>query len=86
MNADLSEIKPSWVLLSDLKKGMIFIIKRVADKSVHTQLIRFGIGEGSRAQCHEKIPFGPIVIKHHRQEVALGRELASEIWVELVSE
>jgi ferrous iron transport protein A len=79
MNAE-----PPEFVLKDIKKGMTVLIRRVEDKAVRTQLIRFGIGEGSVATCHERIPFGPIVLKHHRQEVAIGRELAAAIWVQEV--
>ncbi|MDX2127614.1 MAG: ferrous iron transport protein A [Chloroherpetonaceae bacterium] len=73
------------VTLNQIKKGMKFRVKRIADPSVRTQLIRFGVGEGSTAHCFERIPFGPIIIKHGRQEVALGRDLTYHIWVEVLN-
>jgi Fe2+ transport system protein FeoA len=74
----------SLVPLLAMRKGSSFIIRRIDDASVRTQLIRFGLAEGSTVKCHEKIPFGPIILKRTRQELALGRELAAQIFVELL--
>ncbi|MCL6520527.1 MAG: ferrous iron transport protein A [Armatimonadetes bacterium] len=49
--------------------------------AVRSQLIRLGIAEGSRVVCIEKIPFGPVVLKSRRQEIAIGRDLARQIEV-----
>lgn len=68
--------------LKEVKKGASFKVVRIDDKNTRAQLLRFGLGEGSTGVCFERLPFGPIVIKHQRQEVAIGRELADKIWVE----
>ncbi|MBC8045145.1 MAG: ferrous iron transport protein A [Rhizobacter sp.] len=73
------------MLLKDVRKGQHLKIQRIEDAGVRTQLVRFGIGEGSTVRCHERIPFGPIVVKRGRQEVAIGREIAKAIHVELIS-
>jgi Fe2+ transport system protein FeoA len=70
------------IALHTVRKGASFKILRIDDAAARTQLLRFGVGEGSTAVCHERLPFGPIVVKHHRQEVAIGRALAEQIWVE----
>lgn len=67
--------------LTDVRKGQSFSISGIEDESIRTQLIRFGIGEGSHLICMEKIPFGPFMLKHNRQEIAIGRKIAEKIFV-----
>ncbi len=74
--------KSQVILLTEVKKGSRFKVIRIDEKDIRTQLLRFGLGEGSEAVCFERLPLGPIVIKHRRQEVAIGREFANKIWVE----
>ncbi|NCO66248.1 MAG: ferrous iron transport protein A [Candidatus Aquicultor secundus] len=68
--------------LDQVKTGDEIIIKEIPDSMAKTQFIRFGIGEGSTVVCHTKIPFGPVVLRKNRQEIAVGRELARTIRVE----
>lgn len=68
--------------LVDAECGSQLKILSVADESCRAQLIRMGIGEGSVITCMEKLPMGPVVIKDKRQEIAIGRKLASKIFVE----
>lgn len=68
--------------LDQVKAGEEVIIKRIPDSMAKTQFIRFGIGEGSTVICHSKIPFGPVVLRKNRQEIAIGRGLARTITVE----
>lgn len=67
--------------LSEVKRGQSVSIASIEEEHLRTQLIRLGITEGSRIVCLEKIPFGPCMIRHHRQEIALGRETAKRILV-----
>lgn len=67
--------------LTKIKKGQTVAIVKIEDKEIRTQFIRFGIGEGSRVKCMEKIPFGPFMLQHNRQEIAIGREVAKKIHV-----
>lgn len=69
--------------LSEVKKGQRVSVVTIADADTRTQFIRFGISEGSHIQCLEKIPFGPLMILHHRQEIAVGREVARNITVNM---
>ncbi len=73
------------ISLCAVKKGERFIVKQIDDKEMRTQLLRFGLAEGSEAMCFERLPFGPVVIKHRRQEVAIGEELTKKIWVEVLA-
>jgi len=68
--------------LSEIKKGEEVNVIEIRDEMVRTQLIRFGIGEGTRLTCMEKIPFGPFMLRYNRQEIAIGREVARKIRVE----
>lgn len=70
--------------LDKVRAGEEVIIKEIPDSETKTQFIRFGIGEGSTVVCHSKIPFGPVVLRKNRQEIAIGRELARTITVEKV--
>lgn len=77
--------KSNLVSLRAVKKGARIIIRKIDDKDVRAQLLRFGLAEESEAICFERLPFGPVVIKHRRQEVAIGEELTRKIWVEVVA-
>ena len=67
--------------LSDVKRGQSVQVARIEDENIRTQLIRLGIGEGSRIKCLKKIPLGPFMVRHNRQEMAIGREFAKKILV-----
>jgi Fe2+ transport system protein FeoA len=75
----------NWISLQAVKKGTWFKVRRIDDKEMRTQMLRFGIAEGSEAICFERLPFGPVVVKHRRQEVAIGGELAEKVWVEVIA-
>ena len=68
--------------LTEVKKGQSVTIAAIDDPNIRTQFIRFGIGEGSRVTCLEKIPFGPCMLRHNRQEIAVGRQVAENILVQ----
>ncbi len=67
--------------LGDVKKGDVIKINHIKDFDVKNHLIRFGIDHGSQVQCFEKINKGPVVIKFNLQEIALGHEMAKNIFV-----
>ena len=67
--------------LTDVKKGQTVAIVKIEDENIRTQFIRFGISAGSQIRCLEKIPFGPFMLSHNRQEIAVGREVAKNITV-----
>jgi len=66
--------------LKDARSGSNIQIIAVPDEA-RAQLIRLGIAEGSRVVCQAKIPFGPVVLRARRQEIAVGRVLAGRIEV-----
>jgi Fe2+ transport system protein FeoA len=81
----MQSLNQNLISLRAVKKGARFIVRQIDDKEMRTQLLRFGLAEGSEAMCFERLPLGPVVIKHRRQEVALGEELTKKIWVEVIA-
>jgi Fe2+ transport system protein FeoA len=72
------------VTLDQVNRGQRLVIRAIASPDIGTQIIRFGLGVGETAVCQEKLPKGPIVLRKNRQEIAIGRELARAITVEVV--
>ena len=68
--------------LTEVARGQEVRISRIDDEGLRTQLIRLGITEGSCICCLERIPLGPPMIRHNRQELAIGREAARKILVQ----
>jgi len=67
--------------LGDTKKGDLIRIDEIKDFNAKNHLIRFGIEEGSIIQCFQKIYKGPVIIKFNRQQIALGYDIAKNIFV-----
>ncbi len=67
--------------LDQVKVGSYLNIDQIKDINLKSYLIRFGIDNGTRVQCFQKIANGPVVIKFNRQEIALGDALAKSIMV-----
>ena len=72
--------------LADINRGNKFKVKTIPDDMIRIQTLRMGISEGSKLNCNEKIPGGPIIVKHNYQEIAIGRNLAKDIEIELYTE
>lgn len=53
----------------------------IQDEAILSQMIRFGISPGSQIRCYQKIPFGPVMIRFYKQEIAIGRDLADQILI-----
>ncbi|MFA4966318.1 MAG: ferrous iron transport protein A [Thermoleophilia bacterium] len=71
--------------LLDAKRGLPIRILEIGDPVSRAQCIRFGIGEGTVVDSAETIPLGPVLVRHHNQEICLGRGLARKIRVEAVA-
>ncbi|MFW6022327.1 MAG: FeoA family protein [Halanaerobiaceae bacterium] len=69
--------------LADIKKGDRFNITNIENDTIRAQALRFGISEGENLYCGEKIPGGPVIVKRNYQEIAIGRNLAKNIEIEL---
>ncbi|TYB30755.1 MAG: ferrous iron transport protein A [Candidatus Mcinerneyibacterium aminivorans] len=65
--------------LANLKKGDKFKIVSINKNKINSQIIRFGLGEGSIAKCIEKIPRGPVILSKNYQEIALGHQISKNI-------
>ncbi len=68
--------------LVDVGIGLFVTILALPSGVVRFQFIRFGITEGETVECLERLPGGTIVIRKNRQEIAIGRQLASQVLVE----
>lgn len=71
--------------LDQVKRGDLIKILSISDPRVKEQALRMGIDEGAVLTCAEVIPAGPVVLGKRRQELAIGRELARNISVEVLS-
>lgn len=67
--------------LDQLRSGEWAEIVAVDDDTVRSQAMRLGIHSGAQVTCVTKVPAGPIVVGHGRQEIAIGRNLAKRITV-----
>ena len=56
-------------------------IARILDGQTRMQLLRLGISEGSEVVCEQRMPFGPVVLRHRHNRLALGRRIARGIVV-----
>lgn len=68
--------------LDKARRGQKIRIIYLPDDLIRSQVIRFGICEGTVVTCREVLPSGPVVISRNRQEIAIGRNLACLIGVE----
>ncbi len=73
------------MMLDKVKRGDLVKIVSIGETVVWENALRMGIDEGSILVCVEVVPAGPIVLRKHRQEVAIGRSLARNITVELLA-
>lgn len=71
--------------LDKVERGQKFIIDHLPDDEYKLQLIRFGIAEGEKVTCLDKILGGTVILKKNRLEIALGSELAKKIKVTTIN-
>ena len=67
--------------LHQVAKGSRLIILDIPEGRSKEQLIRLGVVKGEFIRCLERLPGGTVVIKKHRQEIAIGVTLARSIVV-----
>jgi ferrous iron transport protein A len=70
--------------LLDARPGRPIRILKIDDDRARAQCVRFGIGEGTVVDSAEKVPLGPVLVRHCQQEICLGRRLARRVLVESV--
>jgi Fe2+ transport system protein FeoA len=68
--------------LLDARPGRPIRILKIDDDRARAQCVRFGIGEGTVVDSAEKVPFGPVLVRHCQQEICLGRKLARRVLIE----
>lgn len=73
--------QPETVGLDSMRPGDTFVVAEVPEGEARVTALRFGMAEGTCAQCATRIPAGPIVLRAGRQEIAVGRSLARRIRV-----
>lgn len=71
--------------LDRCKRGQLLKITSIVNSDVRAQAIRFGIGEGEVVSCQQVLLAGPVIVSKNHQEIAIGRRLARQIEVELIS-
>ncbi len=71
------------MVLSEAKEGDNLVVTGSTNESVTIQAIRFGIDAGALIKVEKKIPGGPVIISKNQLEIAIGRQLATAISVEL---
>jgi Fe2+ transport system protein FeoA len=67
--------------LHEVAKGSSVTITKIPEGKRKSQLIRLGIIPGEVVRCLERLPGGTIVLEKNRREVAIGKQLASVIFV-----
>lgn len=71
--------------LDKARVGQKIVIKNILDDNIRVQAIRLGLYEGAKVNCSAKIPFGPIILGNRLQEIAIGRELAKKIKIDVLN-
>lgn len=71
--------------LAEATRGQTIRIREIDSAEVRSQALRLGLGVGALAVCQAVIPRGPIVLARSRQEIAIGRQLAQAIHIDIVS-
>ncbi len=85
MNAKKEEIQKMKTTLDKIEPGQQIIIDHLPDNEYKLQLIRFGLAEGEKVLCLDKIFGGTVILKKNRLEIALGNVLAKNIKVTLIN-
>jgi Fe2+ transport system protein FeoA len=69
--------------LSKAKSGQKLVIDRCDNPETEMQLVRMGISYGQVVFLAGVVPGGPFVLRLGETEIALGRDIAASIWVQL---
>ena len=76
----------SSIPLHALTAGQVVKIVLLPDGNVRSQFIRVGMSEGERVRCLERLPGGTIIIQKKRQQIAIGHQLAKQVFVVVITE
>jgi Fe2+ transport system protein FeoA len=77
--------RTSSIPLFQASPGQWLRISRVPGGPVMAQFIRFGIHEGQRVRCIERLPGGTVVLQKNRQQIAIGHTLARQVFVVVIA-
>ena len=69
--------------LYEAPKKSILEVVAINNAKLLNDAYRFGIEKGEEVKIVTKLPNGPIVIQKNHQQVAIGRELAKAIEVQI---
>lgn len=61
--------------------GQNLVINFLPSGVIKSQLIRFGLMEGERVRCLDRLFGGTVILQKNRLEIALGFDLAKSITV-----
>jgi ferrous iron transport protein A len=61
--------------------GQDLVINFLPNGVIKSQLIRFGLMEGERIRCLDRLFGGTVILQKNRLEIALGFDLAKSITV-----
>lgn len=79
---EINEKKDNFTKLPEADKGREYRIASISDKQEDTQrLLPLNIIPGSKIELVENPSFGALMIKRGEDEIAISRDLASEIMV-----
>jgi Fe2+ transport system protein FeoA len=67
--------------LAQVNEGKKVRVKRIEDEDAREYLLRIGIEEGGAIVCSANIARGPVIVRHRRKVMALGRDLSEKIEV-----
>jgi Fe2+ transport system protein FeoA len=71
--------------MDKLAVGDRFAITEIKDDDIRCQLMRLGMDANECLCCDYVLPGGPVIVKRGRQQIAIGRNLAGQIEVEVLS-
>lgn len=69
--------------LAETKAGDRLIIISTGSEELALQTLRLGISSGAEIEVQQNIYGGPVIVARNQLEIAIGRELARNIEVEL---
>lgn len=72
--------------LSDTRDGDRVVILDTGPEEVMVQALRFGLDSGSFVTVEKNIIGGPVIVSRNHLEIAIGREIAENISVELAGD
>lgn len=71
------------MVLADARAGDRVIVVRVLPAEISLETLRLGIDSGAEIEVQQNIRGGPVIVCRNNLEIAIGREIAENIEVEL---